>query len=75
MNPSSTPNQLIQQGNHSPDNDSAFTPIHPPTNSPVFLEELRVVKQLMSQMQQMQSQLIQSMNYHYPLLPGPNPAL
>ena len=75
QNPSSTPNQLIQQGNHSPDNDSAFTPIHPPTNSPVFLEELRVVKQLMSQMQQMQSQLIQSMNYHYPLLPGPNPAL
>ena len=75
QNPSSTPNQLIQQGNHSPVNDSAFTPIHPPTNSPVFLEELRVVKQLMSQMQQMQSQLIQSMNYHYPLLPGPNPAL
>ena len=75
QNPSSTPNQLIQQGNHSPANDSAFTPIHPPTNSPVFLEELRVVKQLMSQMQQMQSQLIQSMNYHYPLLPGPNPAL
>ena len=75
QNPSSTSNQLIQQGNHSPVNDSAFTPIHSPTNSSVFLEELRVVKQLMSQMQQMQSQLIQSMNYHYPPLPGPNPAL
>ena len=75
QNPSSTPNQLIQQVNHSPVNDSAFTPIQSPTNSSVFLEELRVVKQLMSQMQQMQSQLIQSMNYHYPPLPGPNPAL
>ena len=31
--PSSTPNQLFQQVNHSSVNDSASTPIHPPTNS------------------------------------------